>query len=429
VVGEKTLRDLVAEAKANEEAFTAKVRTTLRSSYYRQMLPPLLKTLGFRCNNTAYRPVMDAIALLEKYAGADGKTRFYDAADTVPMDGVVRRDWREAVTDDKGKIERIPYELCVLVALRDAIRRREIYVAGGLRWRNPEDDLPGDFEATRTVHYAAIRQPMGPQAFVADLKKRMRDGLDRLSAALADGSAGGVKVTTRKGEPWITVPKLEPLEEPTGLQALKDEVVRRWGVLDLLDVLKNADFLTDFTDEFSSVAAYERIDRATLQRRLLLALDEARQRDLRRPGHRLVGPGHRVRVGLKEVRILVQQLHDRVPRSLRRQRRDDLLARRAEKCLHLFPAQVMLVIRGRGDDRGPAAALHGRRDRVELRRHARRLGGRVRLHRAAQLPLAAEAEEHRQHPPVPPGRRPARLAGAGRLPEPGDPLGPDRPAI
>ncbi|CAM5353424.1 MULTISPECIES: Tn3 family transposase [Streptomyces] len=46
-------------------------------------------------------------------------------------------------------------------------------------------------------------------------------------------------------------------------------------MLDLLDVLKNADFLTDFidvTDEFASVAAYERMDRALLQWRLLLAL-------------------------------------------------------------------------------------------------------------------------------------------------------------
>jgi hypothetical protein len=238
VVGEKTLRDLVAEAKANEKVFKAKVRTTLRSSY----------------------------------AEVDGKTRFYNTADEVPMDGVVRKDWREAVVDDKGKVERIPYELCVLVALRDAIRCREIYVEGGLRWRNPEDDLPGDFEATRTVHYAAIRQPQDPAEFVTGLKKRMTDGLDRLSTALADGSAGGVKVTTRKGEPWITVPKLEKLDEPTGLAALKEEVVRRWGVLDLLDVLKNADFTTGFTDEFTSVAAYERIDRATLQRRLLLAL-------------------------------------------------------------------------------------------------------------------------------------------------------------
>ncbi|AQW48273.1 Tn3 family transposase [Streptomyces violaceusniger] len=275
VVGEKTLRDLVAEAKANEKVFKAKVRTTLRSSYssyYRQMLPPLLRTLGFRCNNTAYRPVMDALALLEKYAGVDGKTRFYDASDRVPMGGVVRKDWREAVVDDKGRVERISYELCVLVALRDAVRRREIYIQGAARWRNPEDDLPGDFEATRTVHYAAIRQPLDAREFITDLKRRMTNGLDRLSAALADGSAGGVRVTTRHGEPWISVPKLEKLDEPTGLTALKDEVVRRWGVLDLLDVLKNADFDTGFTDEFSSVAAYERIDRAVLQRRLLLAL-------------------------------------------------------------------------------------------------------------------------------------------------------------
>ncbi|MEU6996087.1 Tn3 family transposase [Streptomyces sp. NPDC046465] len=68
------------------------------------------------------------------------------------------------------------------------------------------------------------------------------------------------------------MPKLEPLAEPTGLAALKDEVSRRRGVLDLLDVLKNADFLTGFTEEFSSVAAYERIERDVLQRRLLLAL-------------------------------------------------------------------------------------------------------------------------------------------------------------
>ncbi|MER5201478.1 hypothetical protein ACWD3J_49520 [Streptomyces sp. NPDC002755] len=87
VVSEKTLRDLVAEAKANEKAFKAKVRTTLRSSYssyYRQMLPPLLNTLGLKCNSTTYRPVMDALAPLAKYADVDGKTRFYDVGDAVP---------------------------------------------------------------------------------------------------------------------------------------------------------------------------------------------------------------------------------------------------------------------------------------------------------------------------------------------------------
>ncbi|MET9784714.1 hypothetical protein [Streptomyces canus] len=43
-------------------------------------------------------------------------------------------------------------------------------------------------------------------------------------------------------------------------------------MLDLLHLLKDADFLAGFTEEFSSVAAFERIERDVLWRRLLLAL-------------------------------------------------------------------------------------------------------------------------------------------------------------
>ena len=275
VVGEGTLRDLVREAKANKQAFQARVRTVLHSSYthhYRRMLPPLPAALSFRCNNTAYRPVMEALDLLARYAAVDGKQRFYAPADRAPIDGVVPAAWREAVVDEAGRVERVPYESCVLVALRDAIRRREVYVDGGVRWRNPEDDLPGDFDDTREVHYAALRQPTDPTEFITGLRQRMSEALARLDQGLVDGTAGGVRIKTRNGEPWISVPKLAALPEPQHLQEIKDEVQRRWGTLDLLDVLKDADFLTDFTPEFSSVASREVLDRATLQRRLLLCL-------------------------------------------------------------------------------------------------------------------------------------------------------------
>ncbi|MGH3905117.1 MAG: hypothetical protein ACRDTE_13130 [Pseudonocardiaceae bacterium] len=55
VVSEATLKDLVAEARANDTVFRQRVRTVLRSSYsahYRRMLPKLLAALDFRCNNT-----------------------------------------------------------------------------------------------------------------------------------------------------------------------------------------------------------------------------------------------------------------------------------------------------------------------------------------------------------------------------------------
>lgn len=474
IVGEMTLRELVAEAKANEKVFKAKVRTTLRSSYssyYRQMLPPLLKTLGFRCDNTAYRPVMDALALLAKYADVDGKIRFYDATDVVPMDGVVRKDWREAVVDDMGRIERIPYELCVLVALRDAVRRREIYVEGAARWCNPEDDLPGAFEATRAVHYAAIRQPLNPRAFIADLKKRMTAALDGLSAALADGSAGGVKVTIRKGEPWITVPKLEPLAEPTGLAALKEEVARRWGVLDLLDVLKNADSLTGFTEEFSSVAAYERIERDVLQRRLLLALFALGTN----MGIRAIvatGEHGESEAALRHVRrhfITVDSLRAAVTRLVNATfaARDTAWWGQGTACASdsekfgSWSSNFMTEYHARYGGNGVMIYWHVERKNVciysqlkncsssevaamieGLLRHcadAEIESNYVDTHGASvvgfaftellKFRLLPRLKEHRQYPAVPPGRCPARLADARHLADAADPLGADRAAI
>ena len=82
-----------------------------------------------------------------------------------------------------GRVERIPYELCVLVALRKAIRRREICVRGRQRWRNPEEDLPADFEDNRDVHYEALGQPRDPADFIADLKRAEAAALDRLNEA------------------------------------------------------------------------------------------------------------------------------------------------------------------------------------------------------------------------------------------------------
>lgn len=272
VVGEGTLKDLVREAGAGEKAFRGRVRTVLRSSYtahYRKMLPPLLASLSFRSNNAAYRPVMDALGLLSRYVGRE-RVRHYDAAERVPIEGVVPAAWRGAVIDERGRVERIPYELCALIALRDAIRRREVWVAGATRWRNPEEDLPREFEENRDVHYGSLGHPLDPDEFVGGLRERLSRALSDLDRGLKEGTAGGVRITTRHGKPWISVPKLEKLPEPENLGALKAEVERRWGTIDLLDVLKEAALLTGFDREFPSVASREVTDRVSLRRRLLV---------------------------------------------------------------------------------------------------------------------------------------------------------------
>lgn len=273
--GEKTLRKLVKELLAGSRVVRERVRYQLRGSYthhYRRMLAPVLAALDFQCNNTAYRPVMDAVELLGSYAAVDSKVKVYGPGDNPPIEGVVPKAWRDGVTDENGQVERISYELCVLIALREALRRREIWVVGAGRWRDPEEDLPLNFEDNRDVHYAALGKPLQAQEFVEDLKRRHRATLDTLNTAMVKGTTGGVKITTKSGQPWITVPKLEKLPEPQNLAALKAEVARRWGTIDLLDMLKNTDQFTDFTSEFVSVATREALPKDKLQRRLLMCL-------------------------------------------------------------------------------------------------------------------------------------------------------------
>jgi len=265
---------VVAEARANERTFNRRVRTKPRGSYshhYRRGLPKLLAALAFGCGNDAFRPVMHALALLDRYQDSDAD--HYDRADRVPLEYVVPDDWREAVVDqDSGLIERIPYELCVLRALATALRRREIWVHGAGTWRNPDQDLPRDFEENRDVHYEALRKPRDPQAFIADLQRRLTAALDRLEAGLAKGTTGGVKITRRGGEPWIAVPAPGKQDEPENLAALKAELIRRWGVIDLLDVIKEVDHLTGFTAELPSVASRTTLEPDVLRRRLYLCL-------------------------------------------------------------------------------------------------------------------------------------------------------------
>jgi len=220
--GVKTLSALARELKATERAVAEKVRYQLRGSYshyYRRMLAPLLAALEFRCNNSACRPVMDAIGLLARYAGTGSDQRLYAAGEKVPVDGVVPKAWLDAVIDDDGRVEQIPYELCVLITLRDALRRREVYVQGAGRWKDPDEDLPGDFEDNRDVHYAALAKPLDATEFIGSLRERLDEALTRLDAALARGISGGVRIITRQGAPWVSVPKLGKLPEPKNLGA------------------------------------------------------------------------------------------------------------------------------------------------------------------------------------------------------------------
>jgi len=274
VVSEQTLQSLVKEWKATGPTYRTTLRTVIRNSYkghYRRTVPQVLQTLDFRSNNEHHRPVIQALDLLKRYANS--KLHSFPAEEEVPIDGVVRGLWREAVTEKdlegRSRVNRITYEICVLETLRDKLRCKEIWVVGANRYRNPDEDLPADFESQRKHYYQALSLPLDPANFITGLQVEMREALQVLDANLP---ANRLVRIGQKRDGWITVTPLDAQPDPPNLAALKTELTATWPMTNLLDMLKEADLRTNFTQTLRSSTAYESLERTILQPRLLLCL-------------------------------------------------------------------------------------------------------------------------------------------------------------
>src|SRR6266849_2390637 len=146
------------------------------------MVPVILKHLAFCSSNSVHQPLVQALELLKKYVDVPLAQAHFASSETVPLDDIVPATWRKAVVtrDKAGKTEqvsRINYELCVLHTLREKVRSKEVWVQHANRFRNPEDDLPRDFDQHRATYYADLHLPLSADEFVASLKTQLTAAL------------------------------------------------------------------------------------------------------------------------------------------------------------------------------------------------------------------------------------------------------------
>src|SRR3954465_14484773 len=239
-----------ATRPATGPTYRTTLRATIRSSYrghYRRAVLDLLAVLDFRSNNDVHRPVIRAFDLIRRYA--ETRVRAYPVEEDVPLDGIVRPLWRDAVVDQdpqgRPRIDRITYEICALEALRDQLRCKEVWVAGANRYRNPDEDLPADFDAQRAGHYQALDLPLDASAFIDGLREEMHAALAQLDQGLPRNP--DVRLTSKRGG-WISLTPLLPRPSPANIEALKAEVADTWPLTSLLDIVKEADLRLGFTD-------------------------------------------------------------------------------------------------------------------------------------------------------------------------------------
>ena len=109
------------------------------------------------------------------------------------------------------------------------------------------------------------------EEFVASLKTQLTTALTSFERFMRT-KPKDVAIGTKRGKAWITLSPLPAQPEPKLLPRLKTEIMRRWGTVDLLDMLKESAMLTGCLDSFQSTGSREALDPELLQKRLLLCI-------------------------------------------------------------------------------------------------------------------------------------------------------------
>jgi len=277
IVTPSTIRDIIKDMTKNNREYKEKIYIKMHSSYrghYRRSLCDILKNLTFKSNNLSHQPIIEALQLIREYS--DSSQRFFATGDEVPIEGVIQPKWKDIIieTDSKGieRVNRINYEIAVLQSLRTGLRCKEIWIKDAERYRNPDEDLPQDFEQLKDEYFQALKAPLDVETFISGITQLMKDKLHLLNQGFEDKSNDKVRITSRNSKGWIRVTPLEKQPEPPHLSMIKQEIRNRWSNINLLDLLKETDFLTGFTKHFKTTADRSILDQETIQRRLLLCL-------------------------------------------------------------------------------------------------------------------------------------------------------------
>lgn len=242
-----------------------------RNSYlhhYRRMVAPVLELLDFETRNTHYQPIIEALNIIQSQL--DSGTTYYATNLTIPIIGAVKKAHQDLVienTEENERINRINYEICVLRNLRDKLRVKEIWVQGAYQYRNPEEDLPQDFNDKKDYYYNLLNKPRGAKYFTRYIKQQLNKHLQELNKGIPNNKKVEI---LKKGH--IKVAQLLEQPLPLQLEAIKQEVFKRWPNTSLLDVLKETDLFVDFLQAFTASGPREGLDDDTLKKRLLLII-------------------------------------------------------------------------------------------------------------------------------------------------------------
>ena len=267
------LQALLDDESNIDYSYTRLVHERARNSYlhhYRGLLEPILALLDFRSNNTAYQPIITALKLIQ--SNLHSRAAYYPEDVVVPIEGAIKSSHQKLVIDqtEQGtRVNRINYEMCVPRNLRSKLRVKEVWIDQSQQYRNPEEDLPQDFEENRDYYCGLLGQPKEVSSFISSLKRKLTQHLQAFNKGLSDNKQVQI---LKKPLGHIKVAKLKEQAPAVVLEKIKSAVFKRWPNTSLLDILKETDLFVDLLGAFTPSGPKEGLDKDSLRKRLLLCI-------------------------------------------------------------------------------------------------------------------------------------------------------------
>lgn len=159
--------------------------------------------------------------------------------------------WQGQLKNPDGSLDMTGYRLCVLDGLRRAIRRRDVFPARSLRYADPRKGLLSGaaWEAARPAICRTVGVSASADEELAGLSRRL-DLAYRETAGRVPENAAVTIVNTPAG-PDLSVERLEKIDEPASLIALRTAIDARLPRLDLPELILEMHARTGFADLFT----------------------------------------------------------------------------------------------------------------------------------------------------------------------------------
>ena len=274
-VGKEILDQIVEEYEGRELRYENTQAEEKKKKYkgsYRKMMKPVLDTLVFRATNPVRQPLVEGIALVRKYL--DKNNVYYPETESIPeelMSGILAE---MGIENNQGitRVLKHYFELCVLQKLEKALKNKEVWVEGAYRYQNPDRDLPRDWPERWRGYCRKHGIPEASEDFLSPIREELGSALRKANEFFGDKRDVYIYHPGDGEKGLFRIPKIAKGPEHPVLQEIKQKALDRWGILDLADILLEADRQVDFTRFFYSTAQRQMLKTEEIRERLLLSL-------------------------------------------------------------------------------------------------------------------------------------------------------------